>query len=204
MGTYYDGNPIYVGTGNFAQCWGQNPGPSRISTVNSFRGPGAYRLVQKNHYCFYNENKTSVYSSCQGAPKGENYDTKNPRFFFNHPDLRWIKTNGASYLSVEGGILVSGVYIGRINITFQNITFQQIGKIWAGHIYYNKPDLGYEITSNGEFEILACTTCPISNPGGPCCENGGTGKYCCTNGATNSDCCANGGAGLCKLPFLLC
>jgi hypothetical protein len=79
------------------------------------------------------------------------------------------------------------------------MTFQQIGKIWAGNIYYNKPDLGYEIISNGEFEILACTTCPISNPGGPCCANQGTGKYCCTNGATNSDCCANGGSGKCKL-----
>jgi hypothetical protein len=39
MGTYYDGNPIYIGTGNFAQ----NPGPARISTFNTFRGPGAYR-----------------------------------------------------------------------------------------------------------------------------------------------------------------
>lgn len=148
MGTYYDGNPIYIGTGNFAQCWGQNPGPARISTLNTFRGPGAY-------------------SSCQGAPNGENYDTKNPRFFFDHPDLRWIKTNGSSYLSVDNAIYMSGVYIGRINITFENTTFQQIGKIWAGNIYHNRPDLGYEIISNGDFEILVCSTCPISNPGGP-------------------------------------
>lgn len=168
MGTYYDGNPIYIGTGNFAQCWGQNPGPARISTLNTFKGPGAYRQVQPFKALLeeFNSN-TNVYSSCQGAPNGENYDTKDPRFFFNHPDLRWINTTGSTYNTVENAIYMSGVYVGRINITFANMTFQQIGKIWAGNIYYNAPDLGYEITSNGAFEILACTTCPISNPGGP-------------------------------------
>jgi hypothetical protein len=42
MGTYYDGNPIYVGTGNFAQCWGLSMGPARISTSSTLKGPGAY------------------------------------------------------------------------------------------------------------------------------------------------------------------
>jgi hypothetical protein len=39
-GTFYDGSTIFVGTADFGQCWWQYDSPARISTANSFKGPG--------------------------------------------------------------------------------------------------------------------------------------------------------------------
>lgn len=105
-------------------------------------------------------------------------------------------TNGSMYDKVEGALQVSYLYVGRINVTTSNGTYQQIGKIYAGNIYYRHPDNPNELTTNGAFEILACTPCSYQKAADePCCTNGGRGKFCCTNGANNFDCCLNGGKG---------
>lgn len=153
IGTYYDGNPIYAGSGYFPECYGQGISPARISVSDTLNGKGAY-------------------SPCS-VGNGETYDTSAPKFFYNHPDLKWIKTNGSTYGSVEGAILVGYHNIGRINITMANMTFQGLGKIYDGYIYYTQPDMGIENSTSEEFEILACVPCPVLNPSGPCCLNGG-------------------------------
>lgn len=176
-GTYYDGSTVYVGTGNFDQCWSQNPGPARVTIANTFKGPGSYLACYENNL----------------------YDEIDPRFFAAHNELRWIMANTTELSKVEGAIKIRDLYAGRINITMGNGTYQQIGKIYNGEIYYREPISGKELITRGPYEVLACTTCPyIKLPGEPCCTTG-RGMYCCENGANNPDCCLNGGRG--KLVF---
>lgn len=106
-GKYIDGSTIYAGQGDFNVCWWQvislthqkkkmnktknnpqNPAPARIQTSNSISGPGAY-------------------SSCGGAlPAGENYDKISPKYFYNHPDLKWVPTTIDKYSTVPGKLCI--------------------------------------------------------------------------------------------------
>lgn len=90
-------------------------------------------------------------------------------------------TNYTSYYKIEGALKVGYLYVGRINVTTSTGIFQQIGKIYAGFIYYRHPESGQEIIYGGPYEILACNTCPYQKAADePCCTNGGRGKFCCT------------------------
>lgn len=173
-GTYYDGSTVYVGTGNFAQCWSQNPAPSRITNANTFQGPGSYISCSDNYM----------------------YDEIDPRFFAAHNDLRWIMANITELSKVEGALKIGYLHAGRINVTMGNGTYQQIGKIYNGELYYRDPINKREVTTRGPYEVLACTPCPYAKlPEEPCCTNNGRGKFCCENNANNVDCCENGGVG---------
>lgn len=113
----------------------------------------------------------------------ENYDEIDPKFFAKHDNLRWIKTNGSQYEKIEGRLKIGYLYAGRITVTSSVGTYQQIGKLYGGNIYYKNVETGIEEIYNGDFEVLACTTCSYQKAADePCCTNGGRGQYCCTNG----------------------
>lgn len=155
---------IYPGSGNFTDCVNQNPAPGRFMVTNNFDGSGTY-------------------TPCYRDAGGEMYDATEPKFFFNHPNLHWVPTNGKNASKISGIIPVGkydkslNFYVGRINITFDNMTFPQIGKVLFNKIWYYVPGAPQETYSIGNIDVLACTTCPSGtvNPNGPCCLNGGSG-----------------------------
>lgn len=137
-GIYYDGSSIYPGTAS-SNCIGQNPAPSRITTTNRILGPGGY-------------------CTCGSAPL-ERFDDKTANFYLAHSKMQWVKVNQTTFWNVPGIIGVTSLYtmwIGRINITFTNGTFQQIGKVYAGTLFYRDPRAIKELTTNSTYEILAC------------------------------------------------
>ena len=146
-GKYIDGSTIYAGQGDFTACWWQNPAPARIMSGGS--SPGAY-------------------SSCYGAlPAGENYDTKSPKYFLNHPDLKWVPTTAENALNIAGAVVIGGMRLGRKFMPSENGTYIQIGKISGGVFYYKIPGKTQEFTSYGDIDVLACVPC--TNGGeGPC------------------------------------
>lgn len=141
-GTYIDGSPIFAGTGNFAQCGGQNPGPARISTSNG------------------------AYMSCGSAPNGEFNDASNAQYYVSTPDLVWVPTTAAAASSVKGAISVApGFYVGRKFMPSLNGTYQQVGKIQSGNFFYKTPGRNDERTFGGEIDVLACVRCTNGGTG---------------------------------------
>jgi hypothetical protein len=66
--------------------------------------------------------------------------------------------------------------VGRIELMWFNLTVSQIGKVYAGNLYYWDPKTKAEYTTSKGFEVLACQDT---------CVNGGSGPYCCKNGANS-------------------
>jgi hypothetical protein len=123
-----------------------------------------------------------AYSPCTGAlPAGENYDPLTAKFFYNHPDLKWVPTLPSQAASVPGVVQVGSLYIARKYMLAKNGTYHQVGKIDLGVFRYKIPGKITEATFTGEVEVLACGAC----------TGGGTGPFCCTNGANNKDCNLN-------------
>lgn len=120
-------------------CGGQNPGPARI--VNTYVGN---RLA-------------GAYESCSLAP--EYYDDKAPRFFMNHPNLKWVSTASLSAASVPGVINVGpfNIQVARITLNIGNGTFTQIGKVYAGAIYYFVPGTFAEVATYVNIDVLTCS-----------------------------------------------
>lgn len=140
------------GIGNYSTCGNRNLEPSRISTINSFKGPGAYASCNLN------------------ASNGEAFDSTAAKYFMYHPDLKWVRANGASADSIPGLVTVNTVQgypssVGRVNIVLPNVTYQSIGKFYNKLFYYNRP--GTEISIAGNFEVLVCNNC----------TNGGIGRF---------------------------
>lgn len=112
------------------------------------------------------------YLSCVG----ELNDKSDPKYYLDHPDLRWIRTPATTANSVPG--VVKTVYgnwlVGRIEIPWYNVTVSQIGKVPLTIMYYWDPTKKQELTTTGTIEVLACQST---------CANGGSGPYCCRNGA---------------------
>lgn len=128
---------------------GQDPSAARLTIATNFEGPGAYMQCVNKYQ----------------------YDKVDPRFFYNHPNLKWIMTNLTQYLRVDGALRTGSMYVGRINVTTSKGTFQQIGKIIGGYIYYRHPETLKQIIFRGPYEILACTPCSYQpKPGEPCCK----------------------------------
>lgn len=118
-------------------------------TTNSVSGPGAY-------------------SSCWGAqPAGENYDTKSPKYFLKHTDLKWVPTTAENSMNIAGSIVIGGMRIGRKFMASANGTYQLIGKIYGGVLYYKIPGKTQEFTAYGDIDVLACVPCP-NGGSGPC------------------------------------
>lgn len=114
--------------------------------------------------------KINVFSPCYAYVGGERYDNTNVKYFLNHPDLKWIPTNGTEAPGVPGAIPAGkqgslNMYIGRKIITIGNGTFTQIGKIWGGSLRYYIPGNVHETLIDKNFDVLACSPC----------YNGGTG-----------------------------
>ena len=53
--------------------------------------------------------------------------------------------------------------IGRKHLLFGNGTYQQIGKVWAGLLYYYRPGDIAEVVTAGNFEVLSCKPNPAVN-----------------------------------------
>lgn len=89
----------------------------------------------------------------------EYYDLQAPQFFMNHPKLKWVSTLGFSAATVPGVIKVGPfiMQVGRITLNIGNGTFQQIGKVYAGALYYYVPGTLAEVTSIGTFDVLVCS-----------------------------------------------
>ena len=102
-------------------------------------------------------------NSCGGIP--EFFYRSNPQFFENHPDLQWVSTNGSEAAKVPG-VLSYGSWnmpIGRMKLLYGNGTYQQIGKVWAGLLYYYPPGDLVETVTAGAFEVLTCNPNPPKN-----------------------------------------
>lgn len=101
--------------------------------------------------------------SCLGIP--EFYDRSNPQFFYKHPDLQWVQTNGSQAAKVPGVLSYSSwnMPVGRMQLHFGNGTYQTIGKVWAGLLYYYKPGDVAEQVTTGDFEVLTCNPNPSTN-----------------------------------------
>lgn len=88
------------------------------------------------------------------------YDNSTAKFYFKHPNLKWVKTTVPVAPNVPGAIKVQSPYglgfVGRIDVTFSNGTFKQIGKVFDGYFFFTRDNLYSYDTTQGEFEVLAC------------------------------------------------
>jgi hypothetical protein len=159
VGRYDDGSKIFAGVGNFSACFNQNPAPGRIMTTNSVLGSGSY-------------------CSCNIAANGENYDGQSAKYFFNHPDLKWVTTTATKASTVVGAIKIGIHYLGRKYLTSTNGVSVQVGKVEGTTFYYKHPNKNGEVSTTGEIDVLACVPC----------SNGALGPFCCLNNANNKDC----------------
>jgi len=140
-GTYIDGSTIYAGTGNFSQCFGQNPGPARVSSLGA-------------------------YMTCGLSATGEYSDSASAQYYVQTPDLMWVPTTASAASSVKGAIVVApGFYVGRKFMPSLNGTYQQVGKIQSGSFYYKTPGRNDERTFGGEIDVLACVRCTNGGTG---------------------------------------
>lgn len=103
-------------------------------------------------------------------------DRSDPKYYLDHPELRWIKTPAATAYLVPG--VVKTAYgnwlVGRVETPWYNVTVSQIGKVQLTLMYYWDPTRKAETLTTGTIEVLACQAT---------CSNGGSGPYCCKNGA---------------------
>lgn len=148
---------MWAGVANFGACAGQNPGPGRLDfNSNSQKGIGAW--MSCGSYLFSN---------------------LEVRYFYAHPNLKWIETLGSSVLNVPGLVKLGGAWnfpVGKVAaFNAPNISHTDLGKVYANVLYYYNVDKETETTTPGPFEVLACQTC----------QNGGSGAYCCRNGVNS-------------------
>jgi hypothetical protein len=141
-GTYYENSTIYPGTGNFTNCKTVNYAPARLKATNTLKGPGAY-------------------ASCNAT--NELRDGQFAKFFYNHPNLKWIPTNSSDYGNIPGILSVgsysgNSLYVARFNVSYSNGTsYTDIARVWNGSIFYSNPsNQTNEAIFNGNFDILAC------------------------------------------------
>lgn len=127
-----DGSTLYVGSGSYAECDGENP--ARIS--NDEKG---------------------AYSFCKDQQR---FDNKEAKYFINHSKMRWTPTNATSYKRVAGALLAfqTGTgqnYFGRVALTNERgRTFYQIGTIADNKICYWQDE---NVCETGNFDVLTCT-----------------------------------------------
>jgi hypothetical protein len=94
------------------------------------------------------------------------------RYFYAHPDLRWIATPGSSVLTVPGLVRLGGAWnfpVGKITFDAPNITYSDLGKVYANVLYYYDVNKATEVTTATAtvFDVLACQTCQ-NGGSGPC------------------------------------
>jgi hypothetical protein len=157
-GVYNDGTTLWAGVANFGACLGQNPAPGRLDfDINSSKGIGSYMACTS--YLFSN---------------------LEVRYFYAHPNLKWVETTGVSALNVPGLVRLGGAWnfpVGKTSFDAPNITHSDFGKVWGNVLNYYNVDRATETTTPGPFEVLACQTC----------QNGGSGPYCCKNGVNSKN-----------------
>jgi hypothetical protein len=107
---------------------------------------------------------TGAYLSC-GSQLNDKAD---PKYYLNHPDLRWVTTTTGAAGSVPGVVktVYGNWYVGRVELPFYNVTVSQIGKVQLTIMYYWDPIKKAEVATTGTIEVLACQ---------PTCANGGSG-----------------------------
>lgn len=120
-------------------------------TTSSISGPGAY-------------GPCGVQSR---APTGETYDSTNAQYFYKHEDLKWVPTQANRANRVAGAVKVRIYNIGRKWMWSENGTYQQVGRVYAGRLYYKIPGQNTEVWTDGDIDILACVPC----------TNGGSGEF---------------------------
>ena len=109
-----------------------------------------------------------VYQSCSAQP--EYFDNVNARFVYNHPDLRWVRTTGPQALNVPGAVKIAphNEAAGLIDISYGNgSVYSTIGKAARNVLYYYRVGDPIEISTAGEFDVLACQAC-TNGGSGPC------------------------------------
>lgn len=79
--------------------------------------------------------------------------------------MAWVSANSGTAASIPGAINVvsplGSMQIGRIDLKFANGTFKQIGKVYAGTLYYSQDGATFTTATSG-FEILACLAQPAT------------------------------------------
>lgn len=131
-----------------APCFGQNPSPARITTADE---------------SFYNQRGPGAYMSCIGT---HNFDRFDAKFYYAHPNLRWVPTIASQAPGVPGIINpVFNFWVGRIRIDLGNMTYYTIGKgtgVFAGtgiFWYWGVSQNIEQSTTTAMIEVLACQSC---------------------------------------------
>ena len=98
-----------------------------------------------------------VYTSCSGTT--EYFDRLEAKFFYAHPNLKWVGTDTTNAPNVPGVIKIGpkNLITARVDLTAPNGTwYQTSGKVYANLVYYYKPGTNGESSYNGPVDVLAC------------------------------------------------
>lgn len=141
-GVFADGSPSFAGYGDYT-------GVGYRYTL------GGNVLVSSSVY------SRGVHSAYYGKLAVVNEKGK---YFVDHPDLHWVKTNHTNVNSTKGGIPIASTNgfvskVVRLNMTFNGQVYQAVGYLWpSGRSYFWNATRKYEQTVDFSviYEVLVC------------------------------------------------
>jgi hypothetical protein len=98
-----------------------------------------------------------AYSSCIG--KTENFDRLTPKFFYAHPNLKWVGTHTTNAANIPGVIKLGplNLAVARVDVQTSNGTwYQTIGKVYSSRVYYYRVGDPLEINESRSIDVLVC------------------------------------------------
>jgi hypothetical protein len=114
-------------------------------------------------YILTNPSKPGVYLSCA---TGLIYNKNDAYYLLNHPDLKYVPTNGTAMLTEPGVLRLNGTpwksMFGRYNYQGQYYIGKVVYEKIDGSIWFATP-IG-EISLKSGFEVLTCNSQEITTP----------------------------------------
>jgi hypothetical protein len=141
-GPYLDGSTGYVGYGELSTCGSQTMIPGRISTINTYEGPG-------------------IYMTCGGYK----YDGVTVHYLKKHPDLKWVVASDSTFTSFPTPVTLKyGTKVYNFAQLFVNLAngtqYVDVVKIQSARAWWANTRTSESVSSN--YGLLICDTPPTT------------------------------------------